>query len=90
MWKKIKKWLKETAGPWILKGWLQIVNVLIVFIAYGAMDNAELAGAGLMGFWAFILLGYWIFWKFFGADKVVMPLLVKLWHKIFGKKGVTL
>jgi len=86
LWEKIKKWAKETAAPWILKSWLQIVNVLIVFVAYGTLDNLGSANANLVGLWGFILAAYWVFWKLFGAEKVVMPQLKKLWHRIFGKK----
>ena len=78
LWEKIKKWAVETALPWLKKGWLQIVNVLIVFFAYGKFDdilNGQEIHLGfvtaLVGFWAFILAGYWIFWKFLGADKVI-------------------
>jgi len=72
LWEKIKKWAKETALPWLKKSWLQIVNVVIVLFAYGQLDNAGVAvAAGIVGLWGFILLGYWIFWKFLGADKVV-------------------
>ena len=72
LWEKIKKWAKETALPWLKKSWLQIVNVIIVLFAYGQLDNAGAAvAAGIVGFWGFILLGYWIFWKLFGMDKVV-------------------
>ena len=72
IWEKIKKWAKLTALPWLKKAWLQIVNVFIVLFAYGQLDNAGLAvAAGIVGFWGFILLAYWIFWKLLGADKVV-------------------
>lgn len=76
--KKIKKWFKETALPWLKKSWLQILNVFMVLLAYGKFDdlangqeiNAPLM-AGIIGFWGFILLAYWIFWKFFGLDKMI-------------------
>jgi hypothetical protein len=72
LWEKIKKWAKETALPWLKTAWLQIVNVLVVLFAYGKLDDAGLAGAStLVGLWGFVLLGYWIFWKFFGLDKVI-------------------
>jgi len=77
LWEKIKKWAKETALPWLKKAWLQIVNVLIVLFAYGQLDNAGLAAAGLVGAWGFILLGYWIFWKLLGADKVVKAFIAQ-------------
>ncbi len=83
MWNKIKKWLKETAGPWLKTAWLQIVNVLVVLGAYGALDTTGVQAAWWVGLWGFILLGYWIFWKFFGADKIIMPML-----KAAGKKFV--
>lgn len=72
LWEKIKKWAKETALPWLKTAWLQIVNVFVVLFAYGKLDDAGLAGAStLVGLWGFVLLGYWIFWKFFGSDKVI-------------------
>jgi len=84
LWEKIKKWAKETALPWFKKGWLQIVNVLIVLFAYGQFDNllqGQEIHLGLVttivGVWGFILLGYWIFWKLFGADKVVKALIAQ-------------
>jgi len=75
MLEKIKLWWKNTAGPWLKTAWLQIVNVLIVLFAYGKMDDVNAEGTWLVGLWAFILLGYWIFWKFFGADKAVKDLI---------------
>jgi nuclear transport factor 2 (NTF2) superfamily protein len=78
LWEKIKKWAKETALPWLKKAWIQIVNVIIVLFAYGQLDNAGLAvAAAIVGFWGFILLGYWIFWKFLGADKAVKALIAQ-------------
>ena len=78
LWDKVKKWAKETALPWLKKAWLQIVNVIIVLFAYGQLDDAGLAvAAGIVGFWGFILLAYWIFWKFFGMDKAVKGLIAQ-------------
>ena len=78
LWEKVKKWAKETALPWLKKAWLQIVNVIIVLFAYGQLDNAGLAvAAGIVGFWGFILLAYWIFWKFFGMEKAVKALIAQ-------------
>lgn len=78
LWEKIKKWATETALPWLTKAWLQIVNVFIVLFAYGKFDdlaNGQEINAPVMatiiGLWGFILLVYWIFWKFFGMDKVI-------------------
>ena len=71
LWNKIKKWSINTAWPWIKKGWLQIINVLIVLFAYGKLDDLGSPASALVGLWAFILLGYWIFWKFFGVDAIV-------------------
>jgi len=70
LWEKIKKWAVETALPWLKKSWMQIVNIIILFVAYGKMDDAQLAGTGIVGLWLFLLLGYYIFWKLFGFDKV--------------------
>lgn len=70
IWEKIKAWAALTAWPWLKKSWMQIVNIIILFVAYGKMDDAQLAGTGLVGFWLFLLLAYYIFWKLFGFDKV--------------------
>ena len=78
LWDKVKKWAKETALPWLKKAWLQIVNVIIVLFAYGQLDNAgATVAAAIVGFWGFILLAYWIFWKFFGMDKAVKSLIAQ-------------
>jgi len=70
-WAKFKKWILETAVPWIKKGWLQIVNMLVLFIAYKGFDVEGQPGySTAIGLWIFILLGYYIFWKLFGLDKI--------------------
>jgi hypothetical protein len=70
MLEKIKNWWSKTALPWIKKSWMQIMNIIIVFIAYNNTDSLP-GTQTIVGFWLFILLGYYIFWKLFGADKVV-------------------
>ena len=78
LWEKIKKWAVNTALPWLKKAWLQIVNVIIVLFAYGQLDDAGLTIATtIVGIWGFILLAYWIFWKFFGADKIVKEFIMQ-------------
>ena len=83
MWAYFVKWGKLTALPWLLKSWLQIVNVLIVMYAYGKLEDAAIwdhfpsGPSALVGFWAFILLAYWIFWKLLGADKAVKALIAQ-------------
>ena len=91
LWEKIKKWAKETALPWLKKGAIQIINVLVVLFLYGQLDNmlqGQEIHLGLVttiaGFWGFILLGYWIFWKLFGLDKVIASLIAQ-WKKKKGK-----
>ena len=65
---KIKAWWKATALPWLKISWMQIVNILVIGIAYGNTDT--LPGLQtIIGLWLFLLLGYYIFWKFFGAEK---------------------
>ncbi|MBN1637329.1 MAG: hypothetical protein JW866_00045 [Ignavibacteriales bacterium] len=64
--------------PWLKTAWLQIVNVFIVLFAYGKLDDAGIAGAAaLVGLWGFVLLVYWIFWKFFGMGKVVKDFIAQ-------------
>ena len=54
---------------WLKKSWMQIVNIIILFIAYGALATTTVAGT-LVGLWVFILLGYYIFWKLFKFEEV--------------------
>jgi len=68
LWKKVKKWAIKTALPWLKTGWIHLVSLLVLLIAYG---NLEGGVADLVGFWAFILIGFWLFWKLLGADKVI-------------------
>jgi len=84
LWEKIKKWAKETALPWLKKGAVQIINVLVILFLYGQLDNllqGQEIHLGLVttvaGLWGFILLGYWIFWKLLGADKVVKAFIAQ-------------
>jgi hypothetical protein len=68
LWEKIKAWWKKTGLPWLKKSWMQIVNIIVIGIAYGNTDT--LPGLQtVIGLWLFILLAYYIFWKFFGAEK---------------------
>ena len=87
LWEKIKKWAKETALPWLKKGAIQIINVLVVFFLYGQFDNllqGQEIHLGLVttiaGLWAFVLAGYWLFWKLLGMDKAVLSLIAQ-WKK---------
>lgn len=72
LWAKIKKWAVETALPWLKKSWMQIVNIIVMFVAYGTLETiGTVPGAEtIVGLWLFLLLGYYIFWKLFGFDKV--------------------
>jgi len=88
IWENIKAWAVKTALPWLKKGAIQIINVFIVFFGYGKLDDASngdtaglLFAAFLVGLWAFILAVYWLFWKLLGMDKVIMPLIKKLFTK---------
>ena len=76
IWGKIKKWAKETALPWLKKGAVQIINVIVVLFLYGQLDNvlnAEKAHVGLAttfaGIWVLVLAGYWLA-KALGFDKI--------------------
>jgi len=70
MLEKIKNWWNDTAKVWIKKSWMQVVNIIIVFVAYNNTDSLPGTQA-IVGLWLFILIGYYVFWKLFGADKVV-------------------
>ena len=69
LWKKIKAWAVKTALPWLKISWMQIVNIIIVAIVYAKTDSL-LVVQTIVGLWLFLLLGYYIFWKLFGAEKM--------------------
>lgn len=66
---KIKKWFKNTALPWLKKEWMQIINILIIIFAYDKTDSLPVV-QGIVGLWLFVLLVYYIFWKFLGVEKM--------------------
>lgn len=72
-WEKFKGWLKKTVLPWFKKSWMQIVNMIILFIAYDKLFSFEPApqfATAFTGLWLFLLLGYYIFWKLLGLEKI--------------------
>lgn len=69
LWDKIKAWWKNTALPWIKISWMQVVNMLMLGFVYSQTDSLPWVQT-IAGLWLFILLGYYIFWKFFGAEKM--------------------
>lgn len=58
--KKIWDWIRKR--PLIVA---QILNMIVLFIAFGALDETTLAGF-ITGLWIFLLLGYYIFIKLLG------------------------
>jgi len=70
--KKVKKWAIEIALPWLQKNWMQLINIIVLFIAYGTINEVtQPRASAVIGLWLFLLLGYYIFWKLFGADKII-------------------
>ena len=65
---KIKAWAVKTALPWLKKEWMQIVNIIVIAIVYAKTSSLGLET--LTGLWLFVLLAYYIFWKFLGAEKM--------------------
>lgn len=52
-----------------LKVWgLQLINIVILMIAYGHLSNGPVFIDFIVGLWLFILLAYYIFWKLFKAE----------------------
>lgn len=68
---KLKNWWSLTALPFLKTNWMQIVNIIILFVAYSTLSNNDLSiTEAIVGLWIFVLLGYYIFWKLFGAEKM--------------------
>jgi len=71
IWILIKNWFLETALPWLKTGWLQLVNIIVIIVAYAGFNEYTQPGFSLViGAWFFLLLVYYLFWKLFGLDKV--------------------
>jgi len=71
LWEMIKAWWNKTALPWLKISWMQIVNMIVLFIAYkGFNELTQPWFSFAVGGWLFLLLGYYIFWKLFGAEKM--------------------
>ena len=87
LWEKIKAWAILTALPWLKKEWMQIVNIIIIAIAYAKTDSLPGLQA-IVGLWLFVLLAYYIFWKLFGAEKMFKKEPVKPAPKKVASKKV--
>lgn len=72
---KIKAWWEKTALPWLKKSWMQIVNIIVVAIAWDKLSDLGSApwAEVITGLWLFLLLAYYIFWKLFGMEKLFVP-----------------
>jgi hypothetical protein len=64
---KIKAWAINTAWPWFKKEWMQVINLLVIWIAQGTTKGLLHV---LLGTWFFVMLVYYIFWKFLGIEKL--------------------
>ena len=69
MWKQFEVWVVKKAYPWLKKSWMEVVNFVMWVVAYGALDTDSTTGT-LVGLWLFLLMGYYIFWKLFGAENM--------------------
>lgn len=67
----IKNWYKKTALPFLKIYWLQIINIIVIFIGYSTVNKAEIypITESILGVWIFILMVYYIFWKLLGFEK---------------------
>ena len=67
-----KDWFKKTAIPFLKTNWMQIVNMIILFIVYDTVSGAEVYPwtETFLGLWLFVLIVYYLFWKLLGAEKL--------------------
>jgi Ni,Fe-hydrogenase I cytochrome b subunit len=65
----MKNWVIKI-WHWLKKNCMQIINLIVLFIAY-AYIPADSAAGNVVGFWIFILLAYYIFWKLFGMGDTI-------------------
>jgi len=62
---KIEKWILSLLS-WIKKWIAQIINLLVIIVAYMSIDeHIHPWSALIVGLWLFVLLSYYIFWKIF-------------------------
>jgi len=65
---KTKDFLKLKILPWLTKNWLEIINLIVLFIMYSIIyEKPNMVWAEVIGgLWIFVLLVYYIFFKLFG------------------------
>lgn len=66
---QIKLFIVNKIKPFFLKYWMQLVNMIMLFVAYANLNDDSGASA-FVGFWIFILLAYYIFWEWLGAKNI--------------------
>ena len=76
---KVKSWFNKTVLPWLKKAWLELVNLLILLIVQGNIYRGDDTHIDvLVDFWVFILISYYVFWKFLGGEKLYKDVRKKL------------
>lgn len=84
-WQKFKSWINLTVFPWLKKNWMQIVNIIVLIIAYSGFNEVTQPWFSFaVGAWLFVLLVYYIFWKLFGLDKILKKEEERVVIKIYG------
>jgi hypothetical protein len=67
LWEQIKAWAINTAWPWFKKEWMQVVNMFVIWVAFEATKGFL---QDFVGLWFFVMIVYYIFWKFLGIGKL--------------------
>lgn len=49
--------------------WTHILNVLLILILYGSLNESRHYLAPIVGTWGIFLLGYRIFWQYLGVSE---------------------
>ena len=66
----IKSWWKKTGLPFIKTKWIPVGNLMIIFIAFIALNTNQIVEAIFIGVWLIVLVGYYIVWRFLGVSKL--------------------
>lgn len=68
-WNKLKNWVLNTLLPSLYKNLGLLLTIFVMFVAYNKLYETGSFAEVATGLWLFVCAGYFIFWKFFGAEK---------------------
>jgi hypothetical protein len=67
IWYKIQQWAINTVWPWFKANWFQVINLLVIWIAFVSTHKFLHI---FIGAWFWIMIAYYLGWKLLGIEKL--------------------